>query len=197
MSRRSTGLSPPTTPRSSGRRGDAKTRCSGRAQRRKTCRIASENATSLEEWQALRASFKERDRDAEPPVLAPADAFDATRPDEEFRGAVPPRPRSGPAWEPAAQAQACRERGGNRFSTLPLGAVRVRLNGDRAAAGRATDFGESHLDLLQGEPSARHWGRPRRRRPPSRRCWPRCALIRPPTSRAPTHPAAGRYRSAS
>lgn len=40
---------------------------------------------SLEEWQALRASFKERDRDAEPPVLAPAEAFDDTRPGEEFR----------------------------------------------------------------------------------------------------------------
>ena len=26
---------------------------------------------SLEEWQALRASFKECNRDAEPPVLAP------------------------------------------------------------------------------------------------------------------------------
>jgi len=40
---------------------------------------------SLEEWQALRASFKECDRDAEPLVLAPAEAFDDTRPDEEFR----------------------------------------------------------------------------------------------------------------
>ncbi|MYH30880.1 MAG: hypothetical protein F4018_19820 [Acidobacteria bacterium] len=40
---------------------------------------------SIEEWQALRASFKERDRDAEPPMLVPAEAFDDTRPDEEFR----------------------------------------------------------------------------------------------------------------
>ena len=40
---------------------------------------------SLEEWQALRARFKKRDRDAEPPVLAPPEAFDDTRPDDEFR----------------------------------------------------------------------------------------------------------------
>ena len=40
---------------------------------------------SLEEWQARRARFKERDRDAEPPVLAPAEAFDDTRPADEFR----------------------------------------------------------------------------------------------------------------
>ena len=45
---------------------------------------------SLDEWQALRASLKERDRDAEPPVLAPAEAFDDTRPDEEFRARFHP-----------------------------------------------------------------------------------------------------------
>lgn len=61
------------------------TRRSGREQWRETCRIACGNPMSIEEWQALRASFRERDRDAEPPMLAPAEAFDDTRPDEEFR----------------------------------------------------------------------------------------------------------------
>ena len=66
------------------------TRRSGTEQWRETCRIAVGNPMSIEEWQALRASFKERDRDAEPPLLAPAEAFDDTRPDEEFRGRFHP-----------------------------------------------------------------------------------------------------------
>ena len=40
---------------------------------------------SLENWQATRRKVKRRDRDAEPEVLGPPEAFDDRRPDDAFR----------------------------------------------------------------------------------------------------------------
>ena len=59
-----------------------------------TCRIAGGNPMSIEEWQALRASFKERDRDAEPPLLETSTLGGSwrgpsTRPESRRRRAAP------------------------------------------------------------------------------------------------------------
>ena len=46
---------------------------------------------TLDQWQATRRAVKRRDRDAEPEVLAPPEAFDDRRPDNAFRKRWHPR----------------------------------------------------------------------------------------------------------